>query len=163
LRNIVERGSVSSDGEHAINGFHPLSQLVVTGIYARAKLIRTTELVPLLTVLVSLACVVGAVGLFGASFLRATRRVPAAFVAYDLGGVRSVHSLLVQNRRDAHQDRAVPLVASVSVDGVTFREVARQSYWFELWKADFAPVEARYFRLSVARVSILHLERVELR
>jgi hypothetical protein len=84
-------------------------------------------------------------------------------VQYDLGGVRSVHSLLVQNRRDAHQDRAVPLVASVSVDGVTFREVARQSYWFELWKADFAPVEARYFRLSVARVSILHLERVELR
>jgi hypothetical protein len=84
-------------------------------------------------------------------------------VQYDLGRVRSVHSLLVQNRRDAQQDRAVPLVASVSLDGSTFREVARQSYWFELWKAEFAPVEARYFRLTVARVSILHLERVELR
>jgi hypothetical protein len=90
-RNIVERGSVSSDGEHAINGFHPLWQFVVACIYAVAKLIRAIDLVPLLTVLVSLACVVGAVGLFGASFLRATRRVPAAFVALPFG----VYALLV--------------------------------------------------------------------
>jgi hypothetical protein len=102
-RNIVERGSVSSDGEHAINGFHPLWQLVATGIYAMAKLIRAIELVPLLTVLVSLACVVGAVGLFGASFLRATRRVPAAFVAFPFG----VYALLVSPHwQIPHQDLA---------------------------------------------------------
>jgi hypothetical protein len=102
-RNIVERGSVSSDGEHAINGFHPLWQLLVTGIYAMAKLLRATELVPLLTVLVSLACVVGAVGLFGASFLRATRRVPAAFVAFPFG----VYALLVlPHWQIRHQDLA---------------------------------------------------------
>ncbi len=84
-RNIVERGSVSSDGEHAINGFHPLWQLVVTIVYGIAKLVRATELVPLLTVLVSLAFVTAAVGLLGASFLRAARRVPAAFVAFPFG------------------------------------------------------------------------------
>jgi len=84
-RNIVERGSVSSDGEHPTNGFHPLWQLMVTLLYWLAKLLRAPELVPLLTVLVSLTCVTAAVGLFGASFARAVRRVPAAILALPFG------------------------------------------------------------------------------
>ncbi len=105
----------------------------------------------------------GRCGGFATRILFHTHEELEPYVQYDLGGVRRVHSLFVRNRSDALQDRAVPLVASVSLDGVSFREVARQGYWFETWKTEFAPVEARYFRLTVARVSILHLERVELR
>lgn len=105
----------------------------------------------------------GRCGGFATRILFHTQEQLDPYVQYDLGGVHRVHALLVRNRSDALQDRAVPLVASVSLDGVNFREVARQSYWFETWKTEFAPVEARYFRLHVARVSILHLERVELR
>lgn len=104
----------------------------------------------------------GQCGGFATRILFHTNEQLEPYVEYDLGRVRRVQTLLVKNRSDALQERAVPLVASVSLDGVNFREVARQSYWFETWKTEFAPVEARYFRLTVARVSILHLEDVEL-
>jgi len=105
----------------------------------------------------------GLCGGFSTRILFHTHEQPEPWVQYDLGRVRRVRALVVRNRSDALQDRAVPLVASVSTDGVHFREVARQGYWFQTWRAAFSPVDARYFRLTVARTSILHLERVELR
>jgi hypothetical protein len=78
----------------------------------------------------------------------------------DLGAVHSISGLDVRNRTDCCAERALPLVAEVSLDHVNFREVARQPKEFLNWKASFEPVQARWVKLHVPRRSILHLARV---
>ena len=82
-------------------------------------------------------------------------------IVYDLGQVKSPRRIEVTNRRDNNLAmRAVPLIVQASVDGVTWRELARREYWFDVWRADFPATRARYLKLSVGRRSMLHLERV---
>jgi hypothetical protein len=78
----------------------------------------------------------------------------------DLGTPSNFSAVRVENRRDCCFDRAVPLIVEVSNDQKNFREVARQTTSASSWLARFAPTNARYVRLRVARQSMLHLARV---
>jgi hypothetical protein len=84
-RNIVLRGSISMDGIHPTNGFHPLWQLCVTICYALAKVVHHPALALLMTVLTGLACVVVAVWIIGQLFVRVSRTVPFLFVGLPFG------------------------------------------------------------------------------
>ncbi len=79
----------------------------------------------------------------------------------DLGQVTAFSKLTVVNRTDMLMDRAIPLIAEVSDDAQTWREVARKKDVFFRWDADLGPQHARYLRLRVERFTALHLEAVE--
>lgn len=79
----------------------------------------------------------------------------------DLGASKSIRALQVTNRREANQERAIPLIAEVSEDRSGWREVARRETSFLVWEPSFAATKARYVRLRVPRVTMFHLEAVK--
>jgi hypothetical protein len=79
----------------------------------------------------------------------------------DLGPAVQFSKVVVNNRSDAVQDRAVPLVIEVGDDQKTWREVARRDEDFSVWTAKFPATTARFVRLRVPRQSTLHLEAVK--
>jgi hypothetical protein len=81
----------------------------------------------------------------------------------DLGKLQEFSRVEVQNRTDCCDERAVPLAIEVSEDAVKWREVARKTELFSLWKADFPKVRARYVRTRALARTFLHLERVSVR
>lgn len=83
------------------------------------------------------------------------------WVSIDLGSPTAFSSLTVVNRRDAAKDRAVPLVAEVSDDQATWRQIARSDQEFSTWRPTFEKTTARYVRLRAARRTFLHLEAVK--
>jgi F5/8 type C domain len=80
---------------------------------------------------------------------------------YDFGAPLAFSSLTIRNRADYGPERAVPLVVEVSNDDKKFTEVARRVDSFSTWKPSFPRQTARYLRLRVDRVSMLHLEAVK--
>jgi len=80
---------------------------------------------------------------------------------FDLGAAQSLSGLEVQNRGDGVGDRAIPLVAEVSVDQKQWTQVARRDQAFENWKASFGPINARYLRLTAKKTTFLHLVYVK--
>jgi hypothetical protein len=85
------------------------------------------------------------------------------WVEFDLGTPKKFHRLEVGNRTDCCSERAVPLVAEISNDRVSWQEIGRRENDFANWTATFPPKTARYLRLRVARYSTLHLKDVALR
>lgn len=85
------------------------------------------------------------------------------WVEIDLGKPTSFARIDVTNRSDCCAERATPLVAEVSLDQKSWREIARRPDSFSEWKATFAPQKARYVRLRAPRRTILHLEKVAVR
>jgi hypothetical protein len=81
----------------------------------------------------------------------------------DLGRVREVGRVRVENRDDCCQERAVPLIVEVRDDTGPFREVARKNELFQSWEVTFPAVKARYVRLRVPTRVMFHLSRVEVR
>lgn len=80
----------------------------------------------------------------------------------DLGTPAPQYSrLAIRNRTDVALMRCLPLVVEVSDDGVSFREVARQTEKFVDWSPTFPPQTARFIRLRTDRQSTLHLESVK--
>jgi hypothetical protein len=92
-----------------------------------------------------------------------TRLEQQPWLRIDLGGEHQVSSVELQNRQDCCQERALPLVVELSVDGLSWQQVARRTESFETWRAEFPPRRARFVRLRVTRRSVLHLERVSVR
>jgi hypothetical protein len=90
-----------------------------------------------------------------------TREENDPWVEIDLGVPTRFGSVTVQNRSDAVPERAVPLVLEVGTDGKSWQELARRDDPFHRWTAKFEPVEARYVRLRAPRVTMLHLDAVE--
>jgi hypothetical protein len=82
------------------------------------------------------------------------------WVEFDLGGKRRMSAIKLVNREDCCAERAVPLAVEVSMDGKTWREVARRTEVFNTWYKDFPTVSARYVRVIGLRKSPLHLKRV---
>jgi hypothetical protein len=82
------------------------------------------------------------------------------WVVIDLGAVERVRRIEVDNRPDCCQDRAVPLVAEVSTDRKSWRQVARRDSDFSTWIAKFPRTSARYVRLRAPRTTMLHLAKV---
>jgi hypothetical protein len=85
------------------------------------------------------------------------------WVEIDLGAIKKIHLIEARNRPACCQERAVPLIAEVSTDGVHWTQVARRDSVFLTWTATFPRVAARYVKLRVPRNSILHLEGVSVR
>jgi hypothetical protein len=92
-----------------------------------------------------------------------TREQDHPFVQFDLGRPRSIARVVVVNRGDCCQDRAVPLAIEVSDDARRWTEVDRNSSPFDTWVDVLVwRRTARYVRLIAPRRTILHLARVEI-
>ncbi len=79
----------------------------------------------------------------------------------DLEQPRKIGAIEVENRGDCCVERAVPLIVELSLDGKSWEEVARRGEVFARWTAEFAPRTARYVRLRAARMTVLHLDDVQ--
>ena len=80
----------------------------------------------------------------------------------DLGRVQTVSRVVVYNRVECCQERAVPLRIEVANDGKHYRKVAERDEPFGLtWTADFPSTKARYIRLTNLNTTYFHLTEVE--
>ena len=85
------------------------------------------------------------------------------WVEIDLGELREIDRVLVENRDDMAADRAIPLVVELGDAERSFHEVARRREVFDHWTAAFPKQPARFVRLSVPRKTIFHLKSVQAR
>jgi hypothetical protein len=91
-----------------------------------------------------------------------TMEESSPWLAYDLGRPERISSLAVTNRSDCCAERAVPLIAEASSDGVEYRPLAHTNAAFDTWRPSFPAQTVRFVRLRVLRPSILHLEKIEI-
>lgn len=89
-----------------------------------------------------------------------TKDDESPWLEIDLGEVRSVSQVEIQNRRDYGPERAVPLLIELSDDGKTYRTVSRRERVFQNLIARFPRQKARYVRLRAERRTYLHFEGV---
>jgi hypothetical protein len=82
------------------------------------------------------------------------------FIQFDMGKVQTLRHFEIQNRHDCCDDRALPLVIEISVDGKRFDEVARRTEPFKTFDANIPPKLARFVKVHVPKKTWLHLERV---
>lgn len=88
------------------------------------------------------------------------RRDP--YVTIDLGQVHSVSRIVIFNRPDCCQERAVPLDVQLSVDGKKFSTIQREKHsFFDLTVRTKEPTPARYVRLQHVGTENFHLSEVE--
>ena len=85
------------------------------------------------------------------------------WVVIDLGSIERVRLIEVDNRVDCCQDRAVPLVAEISTDRKTWKQMARRDTDFTSWTVEFPRTKARFVRLRAPRATMLHLANVIVR
>jgi hypothetical protein len=90
-----------------------------------------------------------------------TNHEPEPWFEYDFGAPLAFSSLTVRNRVDYGLELSSPLVAEVSDDGKSYREVCRRVDPFTTWRPRFATQHARYLRLRVLRSSYFHLRSIE--
>jgi hypothetical protein len=86
---------------------------------------------------------------------------PNQFVVIDLGTVKPISKVVVTNRADCCQERAVPLNLEVSNDGTSYHKIAERRELFDTWTADKLNTKARYVKLSLGASNFLHLSEVE--
>jgi len=86
------------------------------------------------------------------------------WIEIDLGAPRTIRSLLIENRRDCCEDRALPINLEILDEAQgKWRIVAQRRAGFYVWTHSFAPVRARHVRVRLAAASgILHLKRISL-
>jgi hypothetical protein len=82
-------------------------------------------------------------------------------VTIDLGSVQTIYRVVVYNRADCCQERAIPLRVEVGEDTQRMRQVGERNEQFETWKLDFPPTSARYVRLTDLSAKAFHLSEVE--
>jgi F5/8 type C domain-containing protein len=85
------------------------------------------------------------------------------WVELDLGAPKKIRRLEVTNRQDCCGDRAVPLVAEVSLDAALWTEVGRRTEEFSTWTVKFPPRMARYVRFRVLKATAMHFRDVAVR
>lgn len=90
-----------------------------------------------------------------------TRDEGTKSVTVDLGAVRRIRRVDVFNRADCCGERAVPLTLELGSDGKSFRKTLVRIDPFSLWKAEFAPIDARYVRLTQSGKGPFHLSEIE--
>ena len=85
------------------------------------------------------------------------------WLEFDLGSMKTISRVLIENRTDCCQERAVPLILETSNDRRTWTEAARQTDQFTTWEKKFRPaLHGRYVRARVPRLSALHLAQFEI-
>jgi hypothetical protein len=80
----------------------------------------------------------------------------------DLGKVHKFNKIVVYNRADGFEERAVPLKIEVSNDNVTYNQVAERKEKFDKWTVRGLHAEARYVRLKNTPPNYFHLGEVEI-
>ena len=83
------------------------------------------------------------------------------FAVIDLGKTQTISKVVVYNRDDCCQERAVPLSIEVSDDAVSFRPIAERRELFDKWTVSGLNAKARYVRLRLMGTNIFHLSEVE--
>jgi hypothetical protein len=83
------------------------------------------------------------------------------WVVIDLGSVRKFNKVVVYNRSDCCQDRAVPLKLQISRDNRNFTLLAERKETFEKWTAKDLHAEGRYLRLQNTPSNYFHLAEIE--
>jgi hypothetical protein len=81
-------------------------------------------------------------------------------VTVDLGGIKQVHAVKIENRRDSFSQRALPLAVEVSADGKLWMRVGYRRADFKNWTAKFPTMPVHYVRARADRVTYLHLHRI---
>jgi hypothetical protein len=95
-----------------------------------------------------------------AAFFFHTIQEQGPFIEIDLEHTRTIRRVVVANRKDCCPARALPLVLEASEDRKHWKPLGRRERPFSRWKASFDPTRARWLRLSVPRVTWLHLQNV---
>lgn len=95
-----------------------------------------------------------------AAFFFHTTEEQGPFVEIDLERTRMIQRVVVTNRKDCCEARALPLVLEASEDRKHWKQLARREQPFTRWHASLNPTPARWLRLSVPRVTWLHLQDV---
>ena len=80
----------------------------------------------------------------------------------DLGKVRKFHKIVVYNRPDGFEERAVPLKIEVSKDNVNYTQIAERKESFDKWTVKGLHAEGRYVRLKNTPPNFFHLAEVEI-
>jgi hypothetical protein len=80
-------------------------------------------------------------------------------VEIDLGGEHVVRSILVENRTDCCQERALPLDVE-TWDGRGWRLVAERRAAFKVWEYDVGPVRTSRIRFRHPGTGYFHLKRI---
>lgn len=92
-----------------------------------------------------------------------TASEPAPWVLIDMHEPRSIHEIILKNRRDCCFERGLPLVVELSLDAQSFTLAGRKDNVFEAWPVRFEPQLARYVRLRSEANTHLHLAQVAIR
>jgi hypothetical protein len=90
-----------------------------------------------------------------------TRASDHPWLEIDLGDEHLVRSVLIKNRADCCQERAIPLNVEI-FDGRAWRLIAQRRSPFSTWEHDVEPVRARLVRVRLAGFGFLHLKRVSI-
>jgi hypothetical protein len=80
----------------------------------------------------------------------------------DLGKVRKFNKIVIYNRPDGFEERAVPLKVEVSKDNQNYTQVAERKETFDKWSTRGFHAEARYVRLKNTPPNFFHLAEVEI-
>ncbi len=83
---------------------------------------------------------------------------PSVTIDIDL---HSIHKVVVTNRRDCCQDRAIPLLIETMAPGGTWRTVAQRDEPFTEWVATFPRVSANQVRVRATRTTLFHLAEIK--
>ncbi len=100
-------------------------------------------------------------GEIGTSYGAATDTGTDPWLAVDLQAVYRVTTIDVYNRVDGWFDVSLPLTLQISVDGVTFRDVARRDTVFDRWIVHLNHERARFVRVRSAGRTLLALSELE--
>ena len=84
------------------------------------------------------------------------------WIEFDLGSIQKPAKVQLDNRTDCCTERANPVAIEVSTDHKAWKEVARHDGEFTSWTASFTPVDARWVRIHVPKLTNLHLSRVRI-
>lgn len=90
-----------------------------------------------------------------------TENGPNQWVMIDLGMPRNISKVVVYNRVECCQERAIPLRLEVSDDGTNFRKVVDRTEEFDVWTAKGLDAKGRYVRLRHLGANFLHLAEIE--
>jgi hypothetical protein len=84
------------------------------------------------------------------------------FVVIDLGKSKTFDKVVVYNRDDCCQERAVPLFIEVSEDGKKYHTIAERRENFDKWTARRLHTKGRFVKLRLAKTEYFHLSEVEI-
>jgi F5/8 type C domain. len=84
------------------------------------------------------------------------------WVVLDLGKVHKFDKIVVYNRPDGYEDRAVPLKVEISNDNQNYKQVAERKETFDKWTAKGLHAEARYVRMKNTTPNFFHLAEIEI-